>query len=151
MNFTNYRNIFFAIIVTYLLAISGCAKVPLASNELDAQMKAFTPLPKDKAGLYVFRNSVVGQALMKNVYIDGQLIGATANKVYFYREIVPGFHTLSTESEFSDNSIDFTAEGGTYYFARQYIKMGVFVGGANLEMVPMEVGMKEVGQCKLAK
>jgi protein involved in sex pheromone biosynthesis len=66
----------------------------------------------DKAGLYVYRNTFVGQALKKTVYLDGSEIGETANKVYFYKDITPGEHQLSTESEFSDNSITFHASGG---------------------------------------
>jgi len=40
---------------------------------------------------------------------------------------------------------------GMNYFVRQYIKMGVFVGGANLELVPEEEGKKGVSECNLAK
>ena len=78
-------------------------------------------------------------------------MGETANKTYFYKEIAPGEHQISTESEFSDNAITFQAEGGKNYFARQYIKMGVFVGGANLQMVSEQEGMEEVLKCRLAK
>lgn len=73
----------------------------------------------------VFRNSFVGQALKKLLSVDGQPLGQTANQVYFYKEIAPGEHVISTESEFGDNSVTFHAEGGKNYFARQYIRMGV--------------------------
>ena len=79
------------------------------------------------------------------------MLGETANKTYFYKTVVPGSHTLSTESEFGNNSIVFEAVGGKNYYARQYIKMGVFVGGANLELVGEEEGRKEVLECGLAK
>lgn len=133
------------------LLISGCASVPMASKEQDAVMKTFSKPAANKAGLYVYRNSFAGQALKKNVYVDGVLLGETANKVYFYKEISPGQHQLSTESEFSDNAINFQANGGSNYFAEQYIKIGAFVGGANVEMVSEEKGMKNVLECELAK
>ncbi len=44
-----------------------------------------------------------------------------------------------------------TAECGKNYFIRQYIKFGVFVGGANLELVTEDEGKKGVLECKLAK
>lgn len=134
-----------------LLTLSGCASVPMASKEQEAATKAFAPPPPDKSALYVFRNSFVGKALKKLVSVDGQPLGQTANQVYFYKEIAPGEHVISTESEFGDNSVRFLAEGGKNYFARQYIKMGVFVGGAGVEMVSEEEGMKEVLQCELAQ
>jgi len=131
--------------------LAGCASVPMAPTEQDIAAKEFAKPTGDKAGLYVFRDTFVGQALKKNVSLDGAIIGETANKVFFYREITPGDHTLSTESEFSDNSITFQAEKENNYFAEQYIKMGVFVGGANVRMVSEEEGKKKVMGCHLAK
>ncbi len=138
-----------AIISVFL--VSGCATVPLAPTEQDATAKKFSPPAADKAGLYVFRNSFVGQALKKTVFLDGVVIGETANKTFFFKEVAPGSHKLSTESEFSDNVITFQAEGGKNYFAEQYIKMGVFVGGAGLRMVSEEEGKRKVLECNLAK
>jgi hypothetical protein len=42
-------------------------------------------------------------------------------------------------------------EAGKNYFIRQYIKMGVFVGGAGLEQVPEEQGKKDIAQLEMAK
>lgn len=146
-----FKRIILVAAVICVSLIAGCATVPLAPMEQDSALKAFPQPAADMAGLYIYRNSFVGQALKKNVYVDKVLLGETANKIYFYKEITPGQHEISTESEFSDNSITFQAEGGKNYFARQYIKMGVFVGGANIEMVSEQEGMEEVRQCRLAK
>lgn len=134
-----------------LVILSGCASVPMASKELDSAAKTFPPPPADKSGIYVFRNSFLGQGLRKRVSIDGRKVGDTANKVYFYKVIAPGTHTIATESEFGDNSISFQSQAGKNYFARQYITMGAFVGGSNVEMVDEEDGKKEVLQCDLAQ
>ena len=138
-----------AIISTILLL--GCASVPMASKEEDLALKNFPPPPSGMAGLYIYRNSFVGQSLYKDVYLDSVFIGETANEVYFYEVISPGLHYLGTESEFGDNWISFEADSGKNYFAEQYIKMGVFVGGAGIEMVDEKVGMEEVLECSLAK
>ncbi len=84
----------------------------MASKEEDTALKNFTTPPSDKAGLYIYRNTWVGQALKKDVYLDSVLIGETANGVFFYVEISPGTHTISTESEFGENSVIFQADGG---------------------------------------
>ncbi|MCK4711050.1 MAG: DUF2846 domain-containing protein, partial [Gammaproteobacteria bacterium] len=97
------------------------------------------------------RNSSFGGALKKSVYIDGELIGETAPMTYFFKEVHAGKRKLSTESEFSENDLILDTESGKNYFVRQYIKMGVFVGGANLELVSMENGKKGVLECKLAQ
>lgn len=131
--------------------VSGCASVPMASNEEDSSHKQFTMPPKDRAGLYVYRDDVMGAGLKKNVYLDGRFIGETASRVYFYKEIESGEHQLSTESEFGDNSIRIVVEGGKNYFVEQYIRPGVFVGGANLKLVSEQEGMADVKKCKLAQ
>lgn len=144
------KAVFVAAFVGVLFA-SGCATVPMASPAEDAALKSFEAPPADKAGVYIYRNSVVGQALKKNVYLDGEYLGESANKVYFYRQVEPGQHTVSTESEFSDNALTFHAKGGMNHFIRQYIKMGVFVGGANVELVSEDEGRKGVSASKLAE
>lgn len=116
----------------------------MASAQRDAELKTFPAPEEGNAGIYIYRNSFVGQALKKDLYINGERLGESANKTYFYRQVEPGEHTLSTESEFSDNAFKLLVEAGRNYFVRQYIKMGVFVGGANLELVNEEEGKKGV-------
>ena len=141
------------IILTFsvVVLLFGCASVKMASKEEDTTSKNFNLPPADKAGLYIYRNSFFGQALYKEVYVDSVFIGETANGVYFYLELFPGTHFISTESEFGENSVMFDAEGGKNYFAEQYIKVGVFVGGAGIEMVDEKVGMQQVLGCELAE
>ena len=117
----------------------------------DAALKTFPAPEEGSAGVYIYRNSFVGQALKKNLYLDGEFLGESANKTYFYKQVKPGEHTVSTESEFSDNAFKFVALEGVNHFIRQYIKMGVFVGGANVELVTEEEGKKGVLASGLAK
>lgn len=132
-----------------LASLAGCASAPLASPEEDAASKTFAPPPEGKAGLYVFRNHWLGHALIKTVYLDGQPIGDTGNKMFLHRFVEPGPHKLSSESEFGNDDLEWTAVAGENHFFRQYIKMGVFSGGSNLEAVGAEEGKKEVLECKL--
>lgn len=41
-------------------------------------------------------------------------------------------------------------EAGKNYFIRQYIKLGVFVGGAGFELIPEEQGKTAVANLELA-
>jgi len=141
------------IILTLVAAsyLTGCASVPMGSLEDDKARKTFSPPSQGTAGLYIYRNSNFGAALTKAIYVDGQFIGESGPKTYFYKKIKPGKHTLSTESEFGNNNLEIDAEFGQNYFVSQYIKLGVFVGGANMVQVSNEVGMRGVLECKLAK
>ncbi|MGR6034261.1 MAG: DUF2846 domain-containing protein [Candidatus Nitrosoglobus sp.] len=138
-------------ILVFASYVTGCATVPMAPAKEDTLRKEFVTPSKDTASLYIYRDSKLGGALKKTISIDGQIIGETAPMTYFYRAIKPGVHRLSTESEFGDNTLTLEVIGGKNYFVRQYIKMGVFVGGANLELVSEEEGKESVKKCKLAK
>lgn len=135
-----------SVIVSSML-LGGCASVPMASEADNTTAKSF-PVPESgKAGLYVYRDSFVGKALKKDVYLDGRCLGETADKVFFYQQISPNQpHTLGTESEFSPNNLTLNAAPGKNYFVRQYIKMGVFVGGAGLELVSESEGKRVVSK-----
>lgn len=93
----------------------------------------------------------MGAGLKKTIKIDNEIVGETASNTYIYQAITPGNHVIATESEFSDNTLNLTALADKNYYVRQYIKLGVFVGGANLEQVSEAEGQKGVRDTKLAK
>ncbi|WP_120428800.1 DUF2846 domain-containing protein [Acinetobacter baylyi] len=130
----------------------GCASVPQADAINAQKAKQLAPPSDGNAAIYVYRsNSVVGAALKKDVWLDGKCLGETARGTFFYKEVLAGNHTLSTESEFSPNHLVVNAESGKQYFVQQYIKPGVFVGGANLKLVDDAQGKKAIGEYTLAQ
>jgi hypothetical protein len=134
------------------LLISGCASVEMASKAESAKAKEFNPPSQGNAGVYLYRDSFVGQALKKDLWIDGKCIGESAPNVFFYTEVEGGKnHRVDTESEFSPNTLELLFESGKNYFIRQFIKLGVFVGGAGVEQVPEEQGKKDVAKLEMAK
>ena len=134
------------------LILGGCSTVPLELPSASETAKNFETPPNGQAGLYIYRDSVVGTALKKDIWVDGKCVGETAPNVFFY-ETVKGDeeHKISTESEFSPNDLVLKTDSGKNYFIRQYIKLGVFVGGANLELVNDTKGQQAISKLKLAK
>jgi hypothetical protein len=146
--------------LTASLLVTGCASVNMASTADSAKAKEFNQPSSNTAGVYVYRNSFVGKALKKDLWIDGKCIGESAPDVFFYTEVEGGkAHKLDTESEFSPNTLEMMFVSGKNYFIRQFIKMGVFVGGAGLEQVSEEqgktdiakLGMAQQGTCSVSK
>ncbi len=74
--------------------LTGCASVPEAPPEMDQAAKAFSA-PRDKAGVYVYRNETMGAAIKLHVLIDDKYLGETASKTYFYTQVEPGIHTVT--------------------------------------------------------
>ncbi|WP_324732573.1 DUF2846 domain-containing protein [Pseudomonas paeninsulae] len=134
-----------------LAVLTGCASVPMDTPSADAALKSFSAPAADQAGLYIYRDSFAGQGLKKTLKVDGEVIGETANRTYFYRLVSPGNHVIATESEFSDNAINLLAVGGQNHYLRQSIKMGVFVGGAKLSVMPEATAQAHLQKCELAK
>jgi len=133
------------------LLISGCASVNMASKEESSRAKEFKQPGPGHAGVYIYRNSSFGSALKKNLWIDGKCLGESAPHVFFYTEVEGGrTHKVQTASEFSPNDLELMFEPGRIYFIRQYIKMGVFIGGAGLEQVPEAQGREDIRNLEMA-
>jgi hypothetical protein len=134
------------------LLFTGCASVNMASKEESEKAKAFNAPSAGNAGVYIYRNSFVGKALKKDIWVNGKCIGESAPDVFFYTEVEGGkTHKIETESEFSPNALELMVNAGKNYFVRQYIKFGAFVGGANLELMPEDQGKADVAKLELAK
>ena len=138
-------------LVLFSTLAAGCASVPLETAQINKVAKQFDPPSDGKAGLYIYRNTFYGGAAHTDVMVDGHCIGSSAPYVFFYEEVEGDkSHKVSTESEFSPNDLIVKVKSGIHYFIRQYIKMGVFVGGAALELVDEEKGKKEVSELDMA-
>lgn len=122
----------------------------MAPADSNLKAKSFPAPEEGKSGLYIYRDSFVGKALKKDVYIDGKCIGETADRVFFYTQVSGNeSHKVSTESEFSPNDLLLNTDAGKNYYVRQYIKMGVFVGGAGLESVSEEEGQRVISKSEV--
>lgn len=134
------------------LLISGCASVDMTSKADSAKAKEFNAPSQGNAGVYIYRDSGMGKALKKDLWIDGKCVGESAPDVFFYTEVEGGkAHKIETASEFSPNALELMFESGKNYFVRQFIKMGLFVGGADLEQIPEAQGKVAVAKLEMAK
>ncbi|MGX5174278.1 DUF2846 domain-containing protein [Aliikangiella sp. IMCC44653] len=146
-----FRKMFWGAAIISGALLTGCASVPMESNEASNAAKEFNAPSEGNAGLYIYRAGGPGGALKKDIWVDDKCVGQSAPNVFFYEEVMGGQeHKVSTESEFSPNDLMVNTEVGKNYFINQYIKMGVFVGGANLKLVDEEVGKKAVSKLKMA-
>jgi hypothetical protein len=140
------------LIVLSAAVLSGCASVNMASKEESDKAKQFGAPSAGNAGLYVYRNSFAGKALKKDIWVNGKCLGESSADVFFHTQVEGGKkHKIETESEFSPNALEVFMEAGKNYFIRQYIKLGAFVGGADLEQIPEEQGKADVAKLSLAQ
>lgn len=70
------------------VAFVECASVPSANHQLNEQAKKLAAPAEGKSAIYVYRsNSIVGAALKKDVWVDGECLGETARGIFFLKEV----------------------------------------------------------------
>lgn len=147
MNSTINKLVKVATAVACVVVVAGCANVPLAPAEENQQAKAFSAPEVGKSGLYIYRDSFAGKALKKDVYVDDNCLGETSDRVFFYTQVDGDKpHKISTESEFSPNDLQIKTDAGKNYYVRQFIKVGMFVGGAGVEQVTEAEGQRVISK-----
>jgi hypothetical protein len=137
----------FTILVILITFINGCATVPLATKDLDAKAKKFTPKP-DRSIIYVYRNEIFGGAILMTVAFDGKIVGRTGPKTYFMWEVPPGNHRISSHTE-NVAELKLKTEAGKVYYVWQAVQMGMWMARSNLTLVDEATGKKGVQDCKL--
>ncbi len=132
-----------------VLSLAGCASVPMGDPAQDARLKSFPAASAGKAGVYIYRNETFGGAVKLNLALDGQALGSTASKTYFYKEVEPGRHTVTSYGENTD-TLTFEALAGKLYYVWQEVKMGMFAARTKLHLVPEPDGQSGVRESSLA-
>lgn len=133
--------------VVALLLLSGCASVPMAPMEKDAEAKAFAP-PADQGALYIFRDEVFGAAIPMTVSVNGHVIGQTASNSYFWLELDPGHYRVESHTE-NVSTLPVTVTAGENTYVWQEVKMGMWMARSLLQEVDAERGRQGVMDSKL--
>lgn len=137
-------------VLVLLLAVSlltGCASVPMASPEHDAQAKSFAVQP-DKSNIYLYRNESMGGAVKMDVVLDNKPVGLTVAKSYMKLEVSPGQHTIISKAE-NDDVLNINTEAGKNYFVWQEVKMGILYARNLMHLTDEQTGKAGVMECRL--
>ncbi len=136
-----------------LASCSGKRDIAMSPSHESIKAKTFPDPSEGKAALYIYRgDSVMGTAVKKNLWVDQQCVGESASSVFFIMEVEGNKeHTISTESAVADNDLTLYTEAGKRYFIHQYTTFGIFINGADLEVVPEERGMMVVNSLEMAE
>lgn len=131
-----------------IIFTSACTSFDMASPIEDLSLKEFS-VPKDKAGVYVFRNQIKGNILIMDVDIDGQQLGRTQWETYLYQELTPGKHTITSRASNVD-SIEIEVQAGTLTYVWQEVIFGLPTARSKLHVVNEKKGQKGVLESSLS-
>ncbi len=129
-------------ILLIALALAGCASVPQASRERDAEAKQYLTHP-NAATLYVYRNDPTGVLREESVlYLDGRIIGATLPGGYFRIDTLPGDRVLHGYG-YDQGWLKFSVRSEEITF----VSLNVMGGISRFQRVSPEAGKRELARC----
>jgi len=126
-----------------MAALGGCASVPQATPERDAEAKQFITHP-GSATVYIFRVDF-GDNTPSNdtvVHVDGRLIGATLPRTYFRVDVLPGERLLHGYG-YDQGRIQVNARPGEI----AYVSLNSVGGTSHFRLVDPETGKREILRC----
>lgn len=132
----------FLVAMTLLFA-SGCAT---GAGYTEAKA-SIPPLTAEKGRIFFYRPSAMGAAIQPAVKLDGNEVGTAKSRGFFYVDVAPGNHVVSTTTEVK-RDLSLTVAANQTRYVRLGISMGFMVGHVYPELVDNAVGEKEIAECK---
>ena len=130
----------FRLLLVFLLA--GCASVPQASRERNAEAKHYLTHP-NAATLYVYRNDFTDAVSEESeLYVDGRIIGATLPGAFFRIDTRPGDRVLHGYG-YDQGMLKVSARSGEITF----VSLNVTGGTSRFTLVSPEAGKREIARC----
>ena len=100
-----------------VVAFAGCASGP-AFEEYESQMQA---VGDGKGRIYMYRPSSLGAAVKPAIRVNGDAVGTSSAKGFFYVDLPPGDYTIAASTE-AKRSLDVTLDAGEEMYVRLEMK-----------------------------
>jgi len=134
-----------------VLAMAGCASVPMGDPARSAELKKFAP-KADVAQIYVCRNSrTMGMGIRPDVELNGKQIAIIPRSTYIYQEVKPGNHTLVVKTLEHDSRLPFTIAAGEQKFFQTWISLGFIAGWGIIDEIDPAKGKECVADGELVE
>ncbi|MFA0118287.1 GNA1162 family protein [Vibrio breoganii] len=131
------------------------AFIPYESKEESLEAKKFDAPVKGKSNIYIYRKphaQPIVQGIKRSVWVDEECLGDTATSSFFKVTVDTGKeYTLTSQSEYSNNSTQFDVQEDGNYFFEQEFTMGMSVPASSLKKREDETAKKDIHFLSLAK
>jgi hypothetical protein len=125
----------------FVVLASGCATTGAKPAEMQAELAS---VPANKGRIYFYRNSsIVGVAVQPNISLNGLVVGESKPGGFFYADVAPGMHEVTSRTEVMANVTVPIREGETRY-VRSSVTMGVVIGRIELTLVEASQASQEI-------
>ena len=103
-----------------LVAVSACSSVQHKDASGVSYALDHEHHNPEKAGIYVFRSKYDPTHVYRELYLDGKFVTKIGGCGYFFREVEPGEHTITTYSRWGNHvQVTIDAEAGKEYYLMQ--------------------------------
>ena len=111
-----------ALLVAVSVMGTACSSVQHKDTKDVAYALDFENHNPEKASIYVFRHKNDQTHVYRDLYLDGKFVTKIGGCGYFFREVEPGEHTITTYSRYGTYvRVKINAEAGKdYYMAQGY-------------------------------
>ncbi len=130
-----------------VLLAAACAATRPASEDHETAAKRHAPDPA-RAGVYVYRDERFGGDIPMEVMLDGVPVGHTLGHTFFFVEVRPGEHRISSTYG-RDAALELDMEAGQLYYLWQEVAVGADGVHSQLHLVDPEVGREAVARCRM--
>ena len=125
------------VIVGSIFILGGCATGML----YDEAAQTIPTLASDKGRIYIYRTTTFGTAVQPAVNVNGREEGKAKPGGFFFVDLEPGTHSVST-GQGAQITLILTANEELYI--RLEMKMGLFVGTVQPVLVDNSTGESEI-------
>lgn len=129
-----------------LLFLAGCAKGPSFSDYASS-------IPNLKPGegrIYFYRTATGGAAIQPEVKLDGEAVGKSVPKGFFYVDRPAGTYEVSVKTE-AAHKVSVPLQAGEVKYVKLKLKIGFLVGRIKPEIVDEIKGSIEIKTTKYAE
>ena len=130
-----------------MLLLAACAATRPAPEGQEEAAKRHAPDP-EKAGIYVYRDERFGSDIPMEVMLDGVPVGRTLGHTFFFKEVTPGEHRI-TSTYGRDAALELETRAGELYYVWQEVAVGGNGLRSRLHLVDPEQGREAVARCRM--
>lgn len=133
-----------ALTVAALLAVAGCAQVPMAEPQADQMAKSFPSPEPGRGALYVYRTDLMGFARPIDVQVAGGAMAQLAPNTYLRLEGPPGPIEVDCKVGDKTGAAQLLIDEGRTRFVEVSMKVGLLLPGCQVAEVSPDQGRTAV-------
>ncbi len=140
------RTIRLMMLIALMFTLCSCASgVPYTQLN-----PSITPESPDTGRIFFYRATALGAALQPKIVMNGEVVGKSIARGFFFKDVSPGKYEVVTSTEVK-RKVSFVLDNGQTRYIRFNVSMGFLVGHVYGELVDPKEALPEIEKCKFVE